>query len=225
MDVTVTAALAWFEEPKAGLIRTVSSLAGVCDVLVAFDGRWAEFPGERHLSPGDESATIKRAARQAGVEAVIFKPKQPWASQIAKRASLMTAAAQVGDWILVIDGDEELQCPSPEDFKAALAHTTSDVARVMLRTVGGGAKQEQRAVRRLYRSSAGVTVETAHNGYRAEDGRWLHGDPAYVQLEEAADLSSLIRLEHDLRSRPTERRNRSLAYRNQRRRLRLEVWA
>jgi hypothetical protein len=147
---------------------------------------------------------------------------------VEKRAALMAEAAtyaQDGDWLLVIDGDEYLHDAKPGLLKSTLAGTHLDVALVMLENVTGyeGTRGKQ-PIRRLYRASAGVTVDTAHNGYRTRDGRWLHGDGAMVKLALPLDCSGLVHLHHEKLNRGAERNGRALAYRSERMRLRAENW-
>lgn len=69
--------------------------------------------------------------------------------------------------------------------------------------------------RRVYR--AGVTVAgPAHNDYEL-DGERVNGDPARGPLLPAADLSDVIVLAHDNRSRPSVRDAAAQAYRRARR--------
>lgn len=223
--MTITACLAWYRETPESLDRCVRSLAGVCDRLIALDGRWELFPGDGFLSTDEERDAVLEAARGAHVAGMLVSPAKPFASQVEKRALLMTLAADA-DWLLVIDGDEHLRCPDPNAFRTALAETDADVCRVNLRNYGGGVTQGERPVRRVYRASTGVTVETAHNGYRTADGRWLHGDPAYAKpLERADTLEDLLTVEHDVDARPSDRRAAAKEYRRERSRDRVEAWA
>jgi hypothetical protein len=223
----VCACLAWYGEPPETLERCVSSLAGVADVLVALDGRWQEMPGETDRSSTEEWRAIKAAARAVGVKLKISGAGSPFESQVAKRAELMRRGAATGAaWLLVIDGDEELECDDPERARAVLEQLDHDVAHVTLHTAGVAAKQIDRGVRRIYRADAGVTVEVAHNGYRTKDDRWLHGDPLRVDLETAAlELEPLMKINHHIDARPRRRQKQAATYRIARRRHRLEVWA
>lgn len=221
------ACLAWYGEPPETLERCVSSLAGVADVLVALDGRWQEMPGETDRSSTSEWQAIKDAAKAANLKLKITGAGAPFESQVAKRTKLMrTGAATGAAWLLVVDGDEEIDCPDPSAARAALTRLDSDVAHVMMHTSGLSARQIDRGVRRVYRAAAGVTVEVAHNGYRTKDGRWLHGDPHKVSLETPAlELEPLIKINHHVDARPRSRQKQAATYRIARRRERLEVWA
>jgi hypothetical protein len=223
--VTITGLLAWFDETPETLDRCVRSLACVCDRLIALDGRWELFPGEAFVSPEDQRDAILEAARGAGVAGMLVAPGSVFASQVAKRAMLMSLAGDT-DWLLVIDADEHITDADPDELRLRLAATTRDVCRVNLRTVGRDVRQKPAAVRRVYRAATRVTVETAHNGYRTADGRWLHGDPAYAKpLEPAELLADVLTIEHDVDARPKARRLAANAYRSERRRQRVEAWA
>lgn len=223
----ITAALAWYDEKPETLRRMIHSLAGTCDTLVALDGAWQLFPDAAKQSAIAEGLAIIEATQAAGVELVIRTPEQLFDSQVAKRAELMRLANTTEpDWVLVIDADEHIEHTDPAALRAALAVTSSDVARVQIRNIGRDIRNTTPGpIRRLYRAATKPTVETAHNGYRTHDGRWLHGDPAFVQLEPAVDLSAHLQLVHDHDARDFPRHLRSRRYYMERRRVGAELWA
>lgn len=219
----IVAALCWFNEPVPFLQRCVKSLAGVADHLVAYDGPWEHYP-HTTLRSTTEAWQIARAAASIGLPYEIDS-RGVWESQVAKREALMAEARQRGDWVLVIDGDEWIHDARPYELRAALDSLPGDVVMVGCSVSEAGAPFERpNPIRRLYRSASGVTVETAHNGYRTADGRWLHGDSARVPLEPAVDLSRLLMLRHERGNRGGERDAARLAYRKRRRELDLETW-
>jgi hypothetical protein len=223
--VTITGLLAWFDETQETLDRCVRSLAGVCDRLIALDGRWELFPGEAFISAEDQREAILEAARVAGIAGMLVAPGAPFESQVAKRAMLMSLAGDA-DWLLVIDADEFIARSEPEQLREALDDTTADVCRVLLRNIGKGTGGIPWPVRRLYRASTGVTVVTAHNGYQTRDGRWLHGQAAPDRpLEFAPSLEQLLEIHHDVDARSSERVAADDVYRKTRNRERVEAWA
>lgn len=221
------ACLAWYAETPDTLERCVSSLAGVADVLVALDGRWAEMPGDANKSSQAEWRAIKRAAKDAGVTLEISGAGAPFRSQVAKRTDLMRRGAATGaEWLMVIDGDESVVCGDVGELRAAVARLEGDVAHVTMHQSGVEAKSVDRGVRRLYRASTGVTLEKAHMGYRTADGRWLHGDPMQVTLETPSlALEPLLTIVHHMGARTRERRQAAQRYRIARRAQRIEAWA
>jgi len=89
----------------------------------------------------------------------------------------MAEAAELGDWLFVIDGDEWIHDAKPVVLEDTLDATSCDVGYVRCTNKTGNENIDTpQMIRRLYRASTGVTVDTAHNGYRTADGRWLHGD-------------------------------------------------
>lgn len=200
----ITAGLCWFDEPCELLDRCVRSLAGVADEVVALDGAWDLFPGAEPGGSGHEQQrAIRVAAKDVGLRALIAAPLFVYESQIAKRAALMQYARRDSDWVLVVDADDYLEPPAG-DVRAALTETDLDVAEI-LASYRIGRRAATRPVRRLFRSSTGVTVTGAHNGYRAADGRWLHA-PSNIATEPALDLTGVLRLAHDSSARPAGRR-------------------
>lgn len=223
---TIAAALCWFDEESDALERCASSLAGVADVLVALDGRWMLFPHERSSSPIEQVVALRRAAESAGVQYVAETALYAglWPSQVAKRAALMRIARDQADWVLVIDADESIESCDVDELRSALDTTELDVARVKTHRIGDGVRTQFGNPRRLYRSSTGVTVERVHNGYRAADGRWLNGDPAYVDLEPELDVMEILTLQHVV-TRGSVRDRLDREYSMARRREQVETWA
>lgn len=223
----VVAALCWYDEPIRFLVRCIGSLAGVADEVVCYDGAWDFFDGGT-CSDETQWAAIGSAAADAGITATIYAPDTKWASQVEKRAALMLDARERGaDWIIVIDGDEYVAEKEPSRFRGALfTEVTRDVAMVGALRLQKGEIWDTKPspIRRVYRANTGVTVDTAHNGYRTKDGKWLHGDSVFVPLEPAVDLSAALVLHHEAAHRGAERDARRLEYRRHRRELGLEEW-
>lgn len=222
----IVATLAWYREDPAMLERCVRSLKGVADELIAVDGRWRYFNDESEspLSDIAEVEAIEKAADEIGLPRMVIRMDEVWESQIAKRTFMCEAATAAGaDWVFVIDADEYIEKVDVDAFKGALEKTPLDAVMVMHRR-GTPALQIPRPIRRLYRASTGVHVETAHMGYRTRDGRWLHGDHAYVVLEPCLDLSDHLLLHHPVMDRSARRRKMREDYCMERRRLQLEKW-
>lgn len=216
----IVACLAWYDEPLEHLHRAVTSLRGLADTLIAVDGAWNLYPDGQSCSAPEQREAIHCAAEEVGILAVVWQGRE-WTSQVEKRNFLMREGARCGEWMLVIDGDEEIvRSPDTSDVRTILADTGRDVATVVCRHHNDVVNQAP--IRRVYRASAGITVETAHNGYRTMDGRWLHGAPSHVTLEPTVALP--VTLIHHATSRG-EPRNRSAAdYRAARRRVQAESW-
>jgi hypothetical protein len=217
--VKICAAIAWSDEPVEFLTRCVSSLAGVCDELVAVDGAWKLFDAGPMSSPEQEEA-IWRAARDFGLPVRVLLPSRIWESQVEKRARLMELASEHADWILVIDADEYIAHADGDAVHQALDDTELDVAFVTHRNLHNGWTADNpdppRAGmnRRLYR--AGTTVVVVHSGY-VRDGEHLH-------VADAVDLRDALTIEHDNWNRGDERNQLAKDYRRARETERVEVW-
>lgn len=223
----VAACIVWYEERPETLARCVTSLAGAADRIVALDGPWRHFPHDAVSSSREQYDAIRSAASAGGFESVTVMPARvPWKSQVVKRAAVLEVARIVGsDWVLVIDADEYVERCDIAGFRERLGSTGRDVCEVGFRTFGAAVKNTWAAqIRRLYRASTGVTVDVAHNGYRAADGRWLHGDGRHIRRETAEDLSDVIVVAHDRDARTIERQKARVDFLGERRRLRLETW-
>jgi hypothetical protein len=218
--VKVAAALSWYAETPESLIRCVKSLNGYCDSLVALGGRWVGFPEVAGDNYNQQAAALAAACEQTNL-AYFIETSGVWPSQVAKRAELMGRACEESDWVFVIDGDEYIGSGDPDTFREILSMTERDVARVFACRVP---LPYGRNIHRVYRSSAEVTVRTAHNGYVTSDGRFLHGDPCYVTLEPHQDTDKSLVLVHDLKARGQTRKNARTAYNQYRRHTRIEAW-
>lgn len=214
----ITAALCWYDERPEHIERLIFSLVGVCSHLVAVDGRWLHHPGEAEDSPEPQRAALANAVSEAGLGLSYFTSGGVgWADQTTKRSFLMQQACRHGDWVLVIDADEWVE--QHQGLHERLAGLECDVARVESHRYGEGIRTPFTPIRRLYRASRNVHVERAHNGYRAADGGWLHGDPAYIELEQCADeVAENITVAHDIDGRLPERDHAKRTYYIERRR-------
>ncbi len=188
----LVAAIAHYAEPDWFLERLDRSLDGVVDAVVALDGRW-------DLMPGDEPAS--------------------WRSQVEKRDELMQLAADKGDWVLVIDGDEYLEPISGDALRLALAVTDLDVAHITLRTLNRPWPWRelplmQTVARRIYRAGTRL-AGPAHNDYEFA-GRMLNGGTRDL-LAPSLDLSAVMTINHDNRARPQARDAAAQDYRRARR--------
>ena len=215
----VVAALAWYAESTVTLERCVTSLKGYCDGLVALGGRWSGFPEIPGDDPEEQANVISEACEKTGLNYEVGLGE--WESQVEKRSDLMEQATDWSDWVLVIDADEYIEKGSPSLFRDGLDATGYDVARVFTYRIP---TPYGRNIQRVYRSSTKVTVKTAHNGYMAEDGRFLNGDPCYVNLAPTAELGDHLTIVHDLTCRGTNRKQARQDYLRFRRKTRIESW-
>lgn len=226
----IVAALCWAHEPPAFLDRLIRSLGGHVDALVALDGIWQGFADEV-VSSRAEYDTIRAAAAEVDLPCMIVTPERAWESQCAKRQEAWRLAvdAHDADFILVVDGDEELVFCDDALLRRSLELTDRDVMLAMETQLNHGWPYNQmpctsQPIRHLYRAISGVEYQKVHNGIRTPDGRWLHGDATFVTVEEPLDLSALVEFAHDNHNRSPERNQQARAYRKTRAKERLESW-
>jgi hypothetical protein len=103
--LTVTAMLAWFDEPPDLLEQAVDSVACVADRVVAVDGGYELAPGAKPGSPKAQADRIRKAARAAGLDLVLMEPAALWKGQVAKRHFMLRLACQESDWVMPLDAD------------------------------------------------------------------------------------------------------------------------
>jgi hypothetical protein len=228
--VKIVAALCWYLEPTEFLDRLVRSLAGHVDELVGLDGAWYGFTPAAAASSREERDTIRVAAAECGIPVQVVVPSRVWKSQIEKRQRLFDIAIHErgADWVMVVDGDWELACCDDLALRSSLQLTGRDVAMVMMRPLNKTFPYSElptmdKPERHIWRGLDDLTVENLHWGIRS-GARWLHGDTAYVNVEPALDLSSVVVFDHDNMNRPRERAEAMREYRKVRQDERLETW-
>ena len=213
----IVALLAFYDEEPDMIEATVRSLAPLCSTVVAVDGRYAAFPGERTASAPVVRKRVVDACRESGMRLEMHTPTEPFASESAKRAlmiSLGQAHTCAEDFYLVIDADEVMAHGDLEG--AVLEHDVYSVGYHDPRNL------DATRLRRVYRALPGLTVGRKHFQYVTADGRLLNGaatDPVVA----AGDLSDRIVLTHRNHERSPGRRDRARVYYGRRHHLKLEV--
>lgn len=222
----ITAAIAFWDEPISNLTRILLSLEGVAANAVILDGRWNLMPGDNTNSPEEQHQAIATTCDQIGLPYGLYLTHEPFDTQVSKRSALMHLAHTIGHqpWTLVIDGDEHITQANPPDLHRQLAHSQHDVATVTGTKYGNGMRTGSRPIRRIYRTSSRVTVKIAHNGYCTPDGKWLHGDSAFVTLEPTEDCSPHLTISNQVGSRGNSRNQAAQKYRQARVDHRVERW-
>lgn len=104
--------LSYWDESPTWLAATVSSLARVCDHIVALDGRYALYDDDRVASPQEQADAIAHTACGAGVGITLVQPRRVFMDEMDKRTELfrygLVDATPGRDWFLVLDADEVL---------------------------------------------------------------------------------------------------------------------
>lgn len=214
----VYALLSWYEESPAWLSALTAGLAGIADHLVALDGPFALFEGSRTRprSASAQAEALLATAAGAGLGLTLGQSSEAWAGEVEKRTALFALARGAGatpeDWLLVVDGDEQVQATA--SFRPRLAEVQEDVAEVRLwsRWVDAPLPGERGAripyeeihagaspLRALFRALPDLRVEGAHYVYVAGPPgapRYLWGHPGQHDLVPAADLRDYIGFEH-----------------------------
>lgn len=206
------ALLSWYDEPLTSLAACLTSLRtklGV-DHLVALDGRYALYPSEQDVSPSDQVAALHAASAQLGMTADVIVPNGPWPGEVEKRTALFAyglAAAEEGDWFIVMDSDQVVT-EAPSDLKKMLAATDLDAAEVTFHDATIGRLQikdfpESFPMRVFFRAQE-IRVERHHAIYITPDERVLWCASQELPEVAALDLKEVI-IDHRPQSRPPER--------------------
>lgn len=210
----IIATLCFYDDPPAWLAGVVASCARFCDHIVAVDGAYWLYPGaqKKPVSSALAHDTITQAARGSGIGLTLHVPSGPFmGNEVEKRNLMLRLASTVGtpmeDWVFTIDGDEIVTNVS--DLARHDIETT-DLHVALTSTVESSpaADDKQRAAyeagarpyRHLMRLLPGLRVVGAHWVYMGEtpDGETvcLQGANGIHQVEDALDLSNMIRKEH-----------------------------
>lgn len=177
--MTVTAMLAWWNEPVELLDACVRSLARIADRVVAVDGGYERWPGATRTSPPDQAAAITTAGKAAGVKVEIYEPEGLWPGQVAKRDYMLRAAAQRSSWVFPVDADWILHGPR-EAIRHELEETRFNVVDVAFYTTPNYTRPlEQTAATEWHEGLVGETIRIpilfrALPGMRVERFHWWY---------------------------------------------------
>lgn len=197
-NITVTAALVWFDEPLDQLDACIRALPTVADRVVAVDGGYARYPGAAIRSPEDQEHTIREACEQAGLECVIHIPDRLWAGQVEKRSFLLQKTVEgtdpARDWFMAVDADHiwhgprysirwELRSASPNvDAFEVDMFTPMNHDRPLEESAAGdwhaNHADKLMSPQRLFRSFPGMLCERYHwwySGLKRGTRVWLWG--------------------------------------------------
>lgn len=104
--------LSWFDESPTWLAATVSSMARVCDHVVALDGRYKHYEDDRLQSGIAQVDAVVEAARASGMGLTLHTAPRVWDTEMQKRTHLFRLGALEAvtfeDWFFILDGDEVL---------------------------------------------------------------------------------------------------------------------
>jgi hypothetical protein len=207
--VRIFGCLIWFDEDPRWLAATVASFAKIADHVVAVDGAFFAYPEGRPASGGEQGEAIQAAARAAGLGCTLHVPQTVWmGNEPEKRTAYTRIVNALGtpyeDWMLVLDGDEEISQVSPL-ARADLAGTALNAAQIgfwttdELRSWFGPTRRLYRVLHRMEYGPTHYSLRGWTHGRVGTSGRvWLDGrGPAYGEpLEDALDMTSQIRVEH-----------------------------
>lgn len=231
--LTVTAALCWWNERPADLVRCIEGVAQIADRLVALDGAYRRYPGATIASPPEQTKTIRRTAERLGLECLVLAPDRLWAGQIEKRSYLLATAAIGSDWIVTVDADHVIAtdrlavrrelAASSADVVDVPFHTPVNRKRGMARSAPGQWHIEQtesvQMIPQVWRASLNLRVERHHWWISAtKDGQrvwaWA-GDTMYPKLPHAAFVTPYT-VDHRVLYRTDEQVRASRAFCNDR---------
>lgn len=214
----IFACLAWFDEDPRWLAASAASFAKLADHVIAVDGAYLMYPEGRPASGGEQAESVTAACRANGLGCTLHVPETVWmGNEVEKRNAYVKLAAALGtaheDWLLVLDGDEEISQVS------GLTRGDLEASELSAADVGFWTTDELRSwygpTRRLYRLLEGMEYGPTH--YTVQ-GTTVSGERVFVNgrgpvygetLEPALDLTSQVRVEHKHHLRPLSRTRRA----------------
>lgn len=167
--------------------KTIGSMEPLVDEIVAVDGRFSDFPGNK---PYSTDGTLEYLESIDKVRIVMAPPLQ----EVEKR-NLYLEGLNVGDWVLHLDADEEWRGP------LIIPNHTADMGIVRLRRA---TPQHYMDRVRLFRYVPGLHYEGKHYWLKDEEGR------TFCLLAKPGSGYKAVRLEDNLiihhgEERPIER--------------------
>lgn len=228
--MNLAAIIAWYDEHPDDLHRTVRSLEGFCDMVIALDGPYALFPSaaDHPRSPREQLEAIEAAAHAADIDCHTEQPAEPWHdNEVGKRARLFDLARECEpDWVLRIDADESITTIDPAPARALLEQTHRDVAEVTVTGIHPSGIERRAGNtytgphRMIFRLLPALTCLDVHWRYTdLHTGRDLWGPQS--DNTPALDLTQHITITHHHRTDP-QRTQRAWDYYEQRANHRIE---
>jgi hypothetical protein len=107
-----------------------------CDHVVAVDGRYALYEGNRVESGAAEVDAVIQAAAATGMGLTLHQPRRTWRDEMEKRSYCFKLAElereSSDDWYFILDADElVIESPSKEVVKQGLADLPKDIGGVV----------------------------------------------------------------------------------------------
>ncbi len=178
----IVAAVNYFDEPLEHTDRLLESLQGFVDGVVLVDGAYRLFPHDIPYTDEKRLNTIHETSVLLDLNMTIVSIETAWTNQTTKRSYMMNAAADAGDYVLVIDADEWVDreatdierllykinmhrpdaisvcLDTPDPPRRRLAHNLATQSPQMSTSVHG------KGVERIYRSMTDIIVGPLHHG-------------------------------------------------------------
>jgi hypothetical protein len=239
--VKLIGVLSFYNESPSWLSACIASMAGVCDHVVAVDGRYGRFPDDAAVSPPEQAEAIVETAVGARLPLTLHRPTEPfYGNEVEKRNLTIKLAAAIGeemrDWLFICDADCYV-VESSEFLKHDLERTEHHCASVLVEEHMDSASEGfnvdiakqvslpsnwRSPVTLLYRLLPKMAYQGTHYSLGGEvDGKhvWLWG---HDHAETPADLRQGIVVKHRNVERPKRRQEQAAAYYAARDRLKLE---
>jgi len=239
--VKVIGVLSYFSESPSWLAACVASMAKVCDLVVAVDGRYALYPEDMAVSPPEQAEAIVETAAGAGLALTLHRPIEPfYGNEVEKRNLTLRLAAvhaePMKDWLLILDADccviehsdllkydlerSEQHCASVLVEETMDPHDVRFPMRVAVdRSIPAAWRT---SVTLLYRMLPNLAYHGTHYSVAGDiDGRrvWLWGNGGAI---DPFDATHAITIRHRNTERPLRRQEQAAAYYATRDRLQIE---
>lgn len=225
----VHALLSWWDESPLWLTAAIVSAAPYIDHVIACDGRYHLYPGDRTQSRVDQAQAIVETCQTLNLGLTLHRPQHAWADNECGKRNHMFRLAELEaqpniDWLFVIDADIIVD-RGITNLRQLLAHTDRDAAEITVLERGDPYRNPARLqhetttplnpdieypIRAFFRAIPGLTCGPEHWHYKAPDGRQLWGH-ANDRSQPALGLQE-FRIEHRTHHRPMQRHQDAQTY-------------
>lgn len=214
--IRVVACCSWFDEDPSLLTRMVASLPSIgVDTLVAVDGRYRLFGDQDYddfRSSPAQHAALWAACAEHHIRLVSDLAPGLYRDEVEKRQRLFSLAesyAQTGDWLLWIDGDEQIEgwYDPARSISDHLRLTGKDAGEVTFLDHAPSEDEDSYwQMPRLFRAGRFSRMGPNHYTLLTKDGPALYGNGVYRAIAETVQLPLVIK--HNARAPERAERER-----------------
>lgn len=212
-QMKIIAMLSFYDEDPQWIEELMVGVSQFADVLVAIDGAYDLYKGERKFSERQITAPMFAS----GIEHVHLDIGHEWSgNETEKRQYMLDKALDIsepGDWLMIVDSDYLFkEIPRIDIFRKTLQTTSAEAIDINFYESEDGTGVHK--MRMFMRALPGMFMDGNHFTYRLPDGRHHH---VLVRDSTAPSIQAEdILVQHRCYLRDEKRREDQTAYYEQR---------